>query len=101
MSNVVRPDFRRGQSETPEGVVRSTNEALSFCGLAGFYRVALFQKEYPTAVLKVVIMRYDSETMYPVATLPATKEGRIEAHTVANAVLESLRISNIFCDYTI
>lgn len=98
MGDVVRPDFRQSPSMALNSALPVATEALSFCGIAGLYRVALFQKEDPSAGLKVVVMRYDSDTMYPVATLSATEEGRIEGHMIAKAVLESLRLAHFFCD---
>ena len=98
MGEVVRPDFHRSPSTALQDALPVVKGPLSLCGFAGVYRVALYEKEDPSAAIRVVIMRYDSDTMYPVATLPATTEGRIEAHTVANAVLNSLRLASSFSD---
>lgn len=98
MGEVFRPEFRPSPSTTLRSALPVPKGALSLCGFAGFYRVGLFQKEYPYAGLQVVIMRHDSDTMYPVATLSGTTESRVEGHIVANAVLESLRLAHFFCD---
>lgn len=98
MGEIVRPDFRQKQATRSEAAIYNDGRPLRFYGFVGLYSVALCREEYSSncSVFKVVILRYGSSRLYPVATLQATDEGRLKAHEIADSVLQTLRLTAFF-----
>ena len=94
MGDVVRPSFGLRQREIQKILVPGDGEPRKIYGAVGCYRVALHCDDYPGTypMLKLRLARSDTEITYLLATLPMTPEGHFEAHAIASAVLETLRV---------
>ena len=98
MGDVVRPDFHRRLGKRSDAEIPAGQPSLNFYGSVSLYRVGLCKEDYSStcAVFKVVLYREGCKQIFPVATLPATLEGRIEANAIASAVLHTLRLAYFY-----
>jgi len=94
MGNVVRPNFRDKAGSSSTVQVPSCGELHTIYGEVGHCRVALFIDERSSALpfLRVKLMRLDIDQIYSLAMLPASQDSYFEAHAIAAAVLQALRL---------
>jgi hypothetical protein len=97
MGDVVRPNFRSGLCVIPRVSAPGDGEPRKVYGNVGCYRVALYCDDHPGThpMLKLRLMRLGTDKAHILATLPVTQEGHFEAHAIAAAVLQTLRLTTI------
>lgn len=95
MGDVVRPDFRPGMHAHPEAPASSYGVPQKVYGHVGHYCVELFRDstggQYP--VYKIMLMRLDTNEIHSLAVLPVSQAALFEAHAIAAAVLQALRLT--------
>jgi len=94
MGDVVRPNFRDKAGSSSTVQVPSCGELHKIYGEVGHCRVALFIDEPSSALplMRVKLMRLDINKIYSLAMLPASQDSHFEAHAIAAAVLQALRL---------
>lgn len=95
MTNVIRPTFGAKPRAQPTAPEPNAHRPLRIYGDAAGHLVALI--EDPDAaegpVFKVVVGPVSGAAVEPVAILPATREGGIDADVVGLAVLRALLVT--------
>lgn len=95
MGDVVRPDFRPGMSADLDGSASIHGVLQKVYGHVGRCRVQLHHYSgggrYP--FYKLMLMRLDTNEIHSLAMLPASQAALFEAHAIAAAVLQALRLT--------
>ena len=94
MGDVVRLDSRLVRATSPAIVAPHLSDPLKVYGTVGCYGVALYGDDHAGTyrMVKLKLTRSDIDKAYPLVVLPATREGHFEAHAIAAAVLETMRV---------
>lgn len=95
MGDVVRPNFHLGMRVDSKGSASSHGVPQKVYGEVGCYRVQLHHDSgggrYP--LYKLMLLRLDTNEIHSLALLPASQTGHFEAHAIAAAVLQALRLT--------
>jgi hypothetical protein len=88
IGDVVRIDFRPAEGTSPAIVALHSSDPPKVYGSVGRYGVALYSDDHAGMyrMVKLKLMRSDIDEAYPLAVLPASREGHFEAHAIAAAV---------------
>lgn len=95
MGDVVRPDFRSGESANLGGPASSYGVLRKVYGHVGHCRVQLHHDSGSgrCPLYKLMLMRLDTNEICSLAMLPASQAALFEAHAIAAAVLQALRLT--------
>jgi hypothetical protein len=95
MGDIVRPDFRRGMSARPKAPASAYGVPQKIYGHVGHFCVELYHdgggERYP--LYKLMLERLDTREIHCLAILPASQAALFEAHAIAAAVLQALRLT--------
>ena len=95
MGDVVRPDFRPAMSVRLEALASAYGVPQKIYGHVGHCCVELYYdgegERYP--LYKLMLERLDTSEIHCLAVLPASQAALFEAHAIAAAVLQALRLT--------